>query len=141
MELHIKNNQLAEFINLLYKLKLKGKHSRHRSKLLKCLGEQLAARDESEAALRKEHCNLDDNGEPKTVETEQGVMWDILDKDAFTKDLVELMNEEIVICGPNNEETIRTVADALFTCEEEFAGMEAATYDTLCELFEQALEM
>lgn len=140
MELYVKNNQLAEFINLLYKLKLKGKQSRHRSKLLNLLGAQLKEREESEAALRVEHCNLDTEGNPQTIETERGMIWDVIDKPAFEKDVVDLMNESIVITGPHHTETIRTVAEALFETEEEFAGLEAATYDTLCELFEQALE-
>lgn len=140
MEVEIQNNQLPAFFNLLYGLKLKGKQSRHRSKFIKLLADQLTERDESEAVLRKEHCRLDDEGNPQTKETEKGVMWDIIDEAAFEKDVVDLMSEKLVITGPQHDETIRTVAEALFDTEEEFAGLEAATYATLCELFEKALE-
>ncbi len=134
MKIAIENGRLGQVINLLFNLSLKGKQSRHRSKLIKALDTRLTEVAEQEKELLKEHCHLDENGEPKKKDNDQ--YWDIKDLDAFTKDKKELYTEEMVIEGGDNHGMLKTVKEILFDCDVEWSGQEAATYDYLCELFE-----
>lgn len=135
MKISIENQKLVASINLLYGLSLKGKQSRHRTKCIKLLNERLNELQEQENELLKEHCHLDEEGNPKTKEN--GTMWDVKDPDAFSKDRAELYEEKMVIEGGNNQEMLSTVKDVLFDCDKELSGQEAEIYDYLCDQFEE----
>lgn len=138
MQVKIENQKLVPSINILYGLSLKGKQSRHRSKFIKLLNERVNEIQEQEKELLKEHCNLDENGEPKTIE--DGAKWDVKDLDAFAKDKKELYEEEMVLEGGDAQGMLLTVKKVLLDCEKEWTGQEAEIYDYLCDQFEEGEE-
>lgn len=134
MLVKIENAKLGQAINLLFNLSLKGKQSRHRTKFIKLLDERLKEVAEQENELLKEHCHLDEKGEPKTLDN--GTKWDVKDLEAFSKDKKELYEEELVIDGGDAHGMLKTVKQVLLECDKEFSGQEAMTYDYLCDQFE-----
>ena len=138
MQVTIKNEKLGQAISLLFDLSLKGKQSRQRSKFIKALDERLKEVAEQEQELLKEHCHLDEEGNPKTKNN--GQEWDVKDVGAFRKDKIELYEEEFVLDGGDNEEMLKTLKTVLFDCEKEFKGQEAQIYDYLCDQFEKGDE-
>lgn len=138
MQVKIENQKLGQAINLLFNLSLKGKQSRHRTQFIKALEEKLKDFAEQEKELLKEHCNLDENGEPKTIEN--GTKWDVKDLKAFAKDRTELYEEERVFEGGDAQGMLKTVKDILLNCDKEWRGQEATIYDYLCEQFENGAD-
>ncbi len=138
MQVKIENQKLGQAINLLFNLSLKGKQSRHRTQFIKALEEKLKDFAEQEKELLKEHCYLDEKGEPKTIEN--GTKWDVKDLDAFAKDRTELYEEERVFEGGDAQGMLKTVKDILLNCDKEWQGQDAVIYDYLCEQFEGADE-
>jgi hypothetical protein len=138
MEIKIENQKLAPAINLLYGLSLKGQQSRHRTKFIRLLQDKLKEFGEEEKEVVKEHCNLDDKGEPKT--NEDNTKWDIKEGelDAFVKDKEDLYKETRVIDGGDNQVMLKTINKVLEDCDKEFSMQEADTYDHLCDAFEKA---
>lgn len=138
MQVKIENQKIAQTINLLYNLSLKGKQSRHRSKFISALRGKYQEFVEDEKELLKEHCNLDENGEPKTLEN--GTKWDVKDLDAFAAARRELYEEERVFDGGDFQEILKTVKEVLLNCQKEFTGAEAEIYDYLCDQFEKGAD-
>lgn len=135
MELRIENRNLQNTIDLLFDLPLRGKQSRHRSKLIKLLQKSLQDVAEQEQEMLVEHCHLDEEGNPKMIEG--GTRWDVKDLDAFAKDKNEFLAEEVVIDGAANEEVLKTVRRILEECDKEFVGHEAQIYDELYDQLEE----
>lgn len=133
MQISIQNEKLVLVINLLFQLPLKGKQSRQRSKLIKLLDERLEEVAEQEKELLKEHCHLDENGEPKKKNDDKE--WDVINLEAYRKDRKELYEEELVIEGNNNTGMLSAVKKVLDECEMELSGADAAAYDYLCDQF------
>ncbi|MED4916705.1 DUF1617 family protein [Geobacillus thermodenitrificans] len=134
MIVRIEKSKLAAIINLLYDLPLKGKQSRHRTKFIKLLHERLEEYREDIKQLLKEHCNLDESGEPVVKDDNT---YDVKDIEAYIKDKKELDEEEIVIEGGDVQGMLKTVKEILFNCDREFRGEEAMIYDYICEKFEE----
>ena len=134
MEVRIKNSMLPSSISLLYNLKLKGKQSRHRSRFVKMLSERLQEVSDQERELLIQHCNLDENGEPKTIEN--GTKWDVKDLKAFAKDKQELYDEEQVFGSVDHQLTLKVMKQILTECDVELSGEEAYAYMYLCDAFE-----
>lgn len=138
MQIKIENEKLEQAIDLLFNLELKGKQSRHRTKFIKTLTERLTEVQEQQDELIKEHCHLDESGEPRKIEND--TKWDIKDLKAYVKDVNELYAEELVIDGGDAHGMLKTVKVVLDNCEVGYSGQEAMTYDYLCEAFEQEEE-
>ncbi|PJN90602.1 hypothetical protein [Bacillus sp. mrc49] len=128
----IKNMYLKSSVELLYGMTLRGKQSRHRSKLVRILSERLKELGENELELIKEYTGVDEEGNPKR--NEQG-NFNIDDVFKFRKEQQELLEEEIVLEGEGNREMIKTVKEILFNYDEEIGGTEADTFNYLCEAF------
>ena len=137
MMVEIQHSKIAGVIRLLSELSLKGKQSRHRSKFIKLLDDRLTELEEDESNIRKEHCHLDDDGEPKT--TNDGASWDVKEENQkdFENDILELREEQFVITGGDKTEYMKTVKVILDECDKEFSGQEAALYDYLYDQIEQ----
>lgn len=133
MQVKIQNAKLGQAIDLLFNLALKGKQSRHRTKFINVMNNRLKEVAEQEKVLLKEHCHLDEKGEPKTKDEKY---WDLKDVSAFTKDKNELYEEELVIDGGDAQGYLKTVKKVLEDCDVAFSGQEAMIYDYLCEQFE-----
>lgn len=138
MQVKIENQKLGQAVNLLFTLPLKGKQSRHRSKFIKELEVKLKDFSDQERELLKEHCNLDEEGNPKTIEN--GTKWDVKNLDLFTIDRTELYEEERVFEGGDAQGMIKTLKDVLLNCDREWCGQDAVIYDYLCEKFEKGAE-
>jgi hypothetical protein len=138
MNFKIENSKIAGTINLLSKLSLKGKQSRHRSKMIKDLNSHLKDVAEQEQELLKEHCYLDENDEPK--KTSDGQNWDVKDVKSFVKDRNELYEEIFVLEGGNVTGYLKTVKEVLLDSNEEWSGSEAELYDYLCDELERVEE-
>jgi hypothetical protein len=138
MEIKIENQKLAPAINLLYSLSLKGQQSRHRTKFIKLLQEKLTDFLDGEKEMRKEECELDEKGDPKTHEENGQELLNVIDMKHFQKVRKELYEEERVIDGGDNQVMLQTVKKVLEDCDKELSGQEADIYDYLCEAFEKA---
>ncbi|PKR79180.1 hypothetical protein CEY16_05385 [Halalkalibacillus sediminis] len=135
MQLKLPNRMVTQAINLLSNLSLKGRSSRHRSKVIKALNEQVKEIVEQEHVLIKEHCYQDDKGNPKR--TSDGKGYHVKDVEIFSKDMNELHQEEYILEGENMTEPLKTIGHVLLNSEEEWKGQEAEAYDYLCEQFEE----
>lgn len=136
MQVKLKNNVISKTIELLIKLKLKGKQSRHRSRLVQLLNEHIKQVAKEEMELIKEHSNLDKNDEPIIITKENGEQhYDVKDVQALAKDKDELLNEEFIVDGANNKDMINTVKTVLEECNESFSGTDATLYLYLCDAF------
>lgn len=140
MKLRIKNNQLNEFGQFLLTLELKGKKSRLRTRFIKLLNEQLKQFNEEHALLLKEHCHLDEEGNPKTVERDNQQYWDIKDIPSYKQDYNELLEEEFIIEGEDKRDMLLVVKDAILDCDKSFSGSEAMLYDQWCDIVESIEE-
>lgn len=138
MKLQIVNKDLAGSLEMLKGLPLRGKQSRHRSKLVKILQKNLDEVVEQEMEIVNEHAHKDDNGNPKTLL--EGQFWDLKDQVAFAKDRNELLNEVAIVEGGANEEMLKTVYRLLEECDQEFSGNSAEIYDMICEQLEESDE-
>lgn len=136
MEVRIKNRLITPIVKFLYELKLKGKQSRHRSRFIKKLEDKLQDIQVEEHEIRKQHCNLDENGEPKTTKMPDGQdIWDIADLQGFVRDRNEMMDEEYVIDDTDSQIMLETLKLILDEFDDEISGDDADVYDYLCEQF------
>lgn len=135
MQVKFKNMIINETIEFFYELKLKGRQSRMRSKLIKLLNERSQEFVEQQQELLKEHCNLDEQGNPKIIKKDGNEVYDIKDLEAYAKDRQELFEEEYIIEGADNQLMLRTVREILDECDVELSGRKAVLYDHLCEIF------
>lgn len=138
MKLTIENQQIASTIQLLDELSLKGKESRHRSKLQKALKGHLEEVAEQEQALLKEHCRLDEKGNIKLLN--EGEHYDVIDPIAFKSEQKELYQETFTVEGSNMEETLQVIKMVLEESEVCYSGKQAEAYDLLCEELEKVDE-
>lgn len=140
MEIRIKNHLLDETISFLFDFKLdSGKQSRHRTRLVKKLSEHSEEVKEQHQELLKQHCNLDEEGNPKIIETDGRQTYDVKNKEALNKDYLELLNEELIIDDKNSQLTLKVVREILDNYDGEkngdLSGRKAVLYEHLCEVF------
>lgn len=137
MEVRIKNVLLNETIDFLYEMPLRGRASRHRTRLNKKISEHIETVVEEEKEIVKNHCNLDENDEPKTIKNEDDQeVYDVKDMDGLANERNDLYNEEFIIDDSNSQEMLRTIRTALDEYDGELSGRKAIFYDTLCEIFQ-----
>ncbi|MFD0712296.1 DUF1617 family protein [Paenibacillus sp. GCM10027626] len=129
--------ELNPFIEFLYHLKLAGKTSRMRSRLLAVLSE-LAQRHESEVnKLVQEYAEKDEQGKPFIVEEEKGSYYKIANMEQFNKEYQELAQEEIVLdLTAERRAMLECVRDAVLDCEDVFEGDDAIRYNRWCDIVE-----
>lgn len=134
MKLEIKNLYLAESINFLHGISLKGKKSRHRSRFIKMLEEKLEQYREDEMHIIKEYAKLDENGDPVTNNN----TYDIENIKGFKADQKELLEEVNIFEGGDATGILKTVKEIIFEYDEEVSGRTAEVYDYLYEAFENS---
>lgn len=138
MQVRIQHKKIQPSINMLYQLPLKGTKSRHRSKFIKLLDARLSEVAEQERDIVKEHCHVDDEGNPKVKKMRNDVVWDVKSPEsvkAFRADREELYEEELVVEGDDNAKTLEIMKMVLTDCDEEFSAANAEAYDYLCDQF------
>lgn len=131
MHLEIENIRLADSISVLEKLSLKGLKSIHRTRLTKTLTEKLQRVAEEEKELKKEHSNLDDDGEPIIKDGK----YDIKDMDSFNRDIQDFYSEKVIINDDHLQQSLKSVKQSLEESEIEWEGKEAYAYADLYEGF------
>jgi cupin superfamily acireductone dioxygenase involved in methionine salvage len=136
MRMH--NIEVESLGKFLLGINLKGRESRMRTRFIKLLQERIELISAEHQELIKQHSVKDENGEPKTIENEQGQkVYDIVDMQTFNKDYNELMIEEFVIeVTESNRSMIEVVSNAVFDCDEMFSGQDALVFDRYCEIME-----
>ncbi len=137
MKIILANEVLAPSVNFLGTIKLKGKDSRARSKLVKLLTNQFRELQESEQALIDEYAKTDENG--KQEKTENGNAK--IDPDRAKEYLAEhskLMLEQVEIEGGTYVNHIDDCQKILEDYDGELDGQNAQAYDALLDAFEAA---
>lgn len=125
MKLEIEYIQLANSINVLDKLKLKGLPSIHRTRLSKQLGGILERVGQEQLELQKEYFETNDNDEP--------IMKDdkCKDKEGYEKAIDTFIKERAVIDSGDSQVALKSVKNALETSEVEFDGRDAYSFEYL----------
>jgi hypothetical protein len=126
---------ISEF--LLNELELAGKKNRMRMKFLNILAEKYKEFKQYHWQLLKEHCKLDEQGNPKTKKENGQNVYDIIDEDKFKKEYSELVYEEVVIEeNEENKKMLLTIRDAIINCPNAYKGEKALVFDRIYEIFE-----
>jgi hypothetical protein len=132
MIVKIKNKYLGQGIDLLFNLSLKGKKSRHRTKLIRKMQERFKEVEQQRLELAKEHAQKDEEDNPIIKDN----VYKMEDKAAFNKDYQELLDEKLVLDSGDDQEMLKTMKNVLLNCDKEFSGQQAVVYDALCDAFE-----
>lgn len=136
--MRIKNFEIKPFIDFLMNLELIGKKSRMRTRFVKLLMERQMLINEEHQELLKQYSELDEEGNPKVVEKDGELLYDVKDKISFTREYNILLNEDFVIEETEDKkEMLLTVQDIVLNCEMMFKGAEALLYDRFCEILEE----
>lgn len=128
MNLKVENIQLSRCIAVLEKMPLKGLKSIHRTRLANQLKEKLDRVAEEEAEIRKEHSNLDENGEP--IVKDDGTL-DLKDAEAYKDTIEKFYTEKAVVDDGDSQVALKSVKKSLENCEEEWDGKEAIAFEHL----------
>ncbi|NMH72772.1 hypothetical protein HF078_06790 [Bacillus sp. RO2] len=103
-----------------------------RRQLIKILNEHEETLKDDKRHMLEEHSKKDEEGKALINDGQ----YQLTDKDAFTKDLKELTEEEIVIEGEGNREMIRSIRSTLKKLEDNvYKGSDSEIYDYLCDQF------
>lgn len=133
----IQKAKLAPIINLLFDLPLKRTQARHRTKFMMILQKHFEEYQQDYQDLLKEHCHLDEEGNPIMKDDNTP---DIKDMQAFLEDKKKLDEEEVVVEGGNVQEILKTVKEVLLNCDKEFQGYDSIIYDYICDQFEKGVK-
>jgi hypothetical protein len=137
MTIRMHNVEVDSLGSFLLELNLKGKDSRMRTRFIRLLQERMELIRTEHQELVKQYAELDESGEPKTIERDGQSVYDIKDIPAFNKEYNELMMELFVIeVSEANKDMIEVVRNAVLECDKEFSGQEALVFDRYCEIME-----
>lgn len=132
MKVTIKKGLMVPIANFLYEIELVRKQSRMRRQLIKILNGHEEILKEDKRHMLEEHSKKDEEGKALIIDGQ----YQLADKDAFTKDLKEITEEEIVIEGEGNREMIRSIRSTLKKLEDNvYKGSDSEIYDYLCDQF------
>lgn len=137
-----KNYEIEMLINFLFDMKLKGKQSRMRTRLINILNVYLKETlDPERNEMIQSYAEKDNKGEPVFSEDGNKI---ILQKDRLQEFHVEmdaLMNEDFAIDLTDfNLEILISVGHSLLECEMELEGRQAMLFDNWCEQFEEVID-
>lgn len=133
----IKNSEVEELAQFLLRMKLKGKENRMRNKFIRHLQSHLKEMQESHKELLREYCDMDKDGNFKTVTREGKSFYEIEDVSGFQAEYEKLMEEFFYLpSDEGNKQMILSVKELILNSEEEFSGKEALRYESFCEIFE-----
>jgi hypothetical protein len=133
----IRHEELLGLGNFLMELKLNGKESRMRTRLVKRMQTHLDLVQTEKDEIIQNYGVLDENGNLKTKQENGKEYYEIEDREACEKEILELLQEEMVIEeNEENKEMLLVVKEAVLNCDMVFQGQQAFEYDGYCELFE-----
>ena len=137
MKIKLQNRHILTLIPFLQNMKLKGEHSRARSKFLALATTAYYSLHDSEVELLKEYAVLDDNGEPLSNEDGGFTIREEVFKEYFTE-REKLFNEIAEIEGGTYSGHISVMRQILADYDEELSGETAALYDALWDAITEA---
>lgn len=135
MKINLQNSYLVPSINFLQSIKLKGKESRSRSKLVKLLAKSLKALQEDENALLDQYGERDKDGE--FIKKDDGQIK-ITKMTQWRKEHDKLMEEVSEVEGGTYVNHIDDCKKILNDYDGELNGSDAEAYDALLDAFEAA---
>lgn len=138
----IKNLDIESFGKLLYSLKLKGKDSRMRTRMVNLIDNHLKIFNEERTLLIEENAQKNEDGSLKfEQDSETSVLLKPEKIDDFNREFILLLNEELIIEETeSNKDMILSISNIMSNLDLEFSEEEAIQYDMLCEIFEKASE-
>ncbi len=110
-----KNGELSVIKNFLNSIKVRGKASRGRSKLLKLLAKKEQELNDDLNDVRKPYLILGDNGEP-LIENNNVKFKDEEAREKATAEIIELFDEKAVIDITEYHDKLHALYDALNDC-------------------------
>lgn len=135
--MNIRHDELLELGNFLMDLNLKGRASRMRTRFVKRMQTHLDLVQAEKNAIIQNYGVLDEEGKVKTKVEDGKEIYEIENKEACEKEILELLEEEMTIEeNEENKQMLISVRDAILSCDKEFKGAEAFQHDRYCELFE-----
>ena len=140
--MRLRNFQVDALATFLFKMKLSGKRSRMRTRMVRMLDEYLRNIVNLERnGIIEEYAMKDENGEVLLNETRTEAIIEPSRLPEFEREIEELLNEEFVIeTNEANREMLLAVAEVILTCDMEFSENDAVIYDDWCEKFEEVVE-
>lgn len=134
----IRKREINTLIELLFELKLKGRSSRMRTRLIRLLEDNQKTLEQERTQLITEYAEHDENNE--LVFTDEGkTSVKLRDEDMheFYNELNLLMDEQMEILEEgHNLEMLSSVKQSVLDSEIEYAEDRATIYDYWCEQFE-----
>lgn len=132
------NVEIKPFVEFLMKLELPGKESRMRTRFCKMAAQKINDLMEEKMIIIKKHGNLDKDGNVKQTKDSQGrLIWDIKNKEGFSKDYKELISEKWILDNTEErKEMFLTLKNVVLNVNITFKGQEALEYDRWCEIVE-----
>lgn len=131
-----KNGELSIIKNFLNGIKVRGKASRGRSKLLKLLAKKEQELNDDLNDVRKPYLILGDNGEP-LIEDNNVKFKDEEAREKVTAEIIELFDEKAVIDITEYHDKLHALYDALNEYEYDLSGDDANAYDLLLDELEK----
>ena len=132
----IKNSEIQIFINFLNSLKLKGKSSRGRSKLIELFDNKLQELQKDIHSIQLEHFEKDEKGNLKIKENSKLIAKSENDAIQAQKEMDELYQENAKINVDEYTEKINALYDALDVYDYELSDTEALVYNEIMESLE-----
>lgn len=137
MQVKIQYKYVAEVIDFLSNISLKGKQSIHRTRFIKLVNEKLKQISEEELELVKEFTGIDEEGNPKKNEMGN---FDIKDASGFLKQQKEYFEECYVIEGGDAHGMLKTMKAVIENYDQELSGKDAEVFEHLFTAFENSNE-
>lgn len=135
----LQNADLVPTGNFLGKLKLKGKASRGRTKLIKLLEAKNKEYNDDREEIRDPYFEHDDKGERVTKDNAY-VLKDSTKGADLNKELTDLAKEDVVIEFTEYSEKFQALYEALNAYPYELADADAALYDLVLDELENNFE-
>lgn len=136
----IENRYLPVLVPFLEGMKLAGAQSRARSKLLNMAVAAYKALGESELELVKEYAVCDNTGQPVLAEDGSFELKNPEQSAAYFTAREQLLAEASELNGATYKEHLPQLQSLLADYQEVLSGDEAAVYDHLCDMVDQALK-
>ncbi|MEK4025538.1 hypothetical protein [Sporosarcina sp. FSL W7-1283] len=134
--MHMKNYEVKEFGDFLYLLKLKGKQSRMRNRLVKLLEEHLLQVETERQHLVEEYALKDENGE---IIFDDNNNIDFKDEQGLRKEIAVLMTEEYILEESlDKQEMFSIIREIIEEYGEstEMSGEESMNFERFCEFLD-----
>ncbi|EGQ3495483.1 DUF1617 family protein [Staphylococcus pseudintermedius] len=133
MKLTLKNVEINKVSTFMYKLELKAKQSRSRTKFMRLLDEKQEENKEGNDELLSMYAVKDEAGQPKIVDNQYEFENGNLEK--YIDERAELDNEEVIINLEDYPKVFETLFEVLDELDIQLKEEDAVTYDRLCEVF------